>query len=387
MGNARPCALIVGPLPPPPGGVGMQVEAILRSPLAERWKLAVFNTSKPGQEGKPSTVTLRDVIWTMLHINFLPLRILEHRPQVALVEATADTGYFRDLALLVVCRLHGVPVVLHWHGTPESAQFPGGSWWRRLLFVLGTKLSRRVIVLSESYRAFFAAHVNADKLVVVPNFIEGSRFTAPDRRAQQGPVNVLFVGRVGPQKGVDVLLAALSQARQAGADLRAVLVGGGESPEAWSEASCHPLVTEGVVRLTGPLADERIAEYAAADVFCLPTRADSLPLALLEAMAAGLPVVCSAVGAIPWVLENGACGLLVPPGDPEALVQALLRLARDPGLRQDLGAKALARQKAEFDAISAAPRLEAALGWTRPAAQGSLAPMSVSDPSQAVPLT
>jgi hypothetical protein len=68
-------------------------------------------------------------------------------------------------------------------------------------------------------------------------------------------------------------------------------------------------------------------------------------------------------------------------------VQALLRLARDPGLRQDLGAKALARQKAEFDAVSAAPRLEAALGWTRASAQGSLAPMSVSDPSQAVPLT
>lgn len=387
MKDSRPCVLIVGPLPPPPGGVGMQVQAILASPLAERWKLAVYKTSKPGQEGKPSTVTLADVIWTKIHIAFLPLRIMALKPKVALVQATADTGYFRDLALLLVCRLHRLPVVLHWHGTPESPQFPGRSWWRRALFALGTKLSRRVILLSESYRAFFAEHVRADKLVVVPNFIEGARFAAPDRSARTGAVSVVFVGRVGPQKGVDVLLEAVTRARAAGADVRAVLVGAAESPEAWNEASRHPLVKEGAVRLTGALGDERIAEYKAADIFCLPTRADSLPLALLEAMAAELPVVCSAVGAIPWVLENGGSGLLVPPGDASALAEALVRLARDPGLRRDLGARALARQKAEFDGVSAAPKLEAALGWTRAASQGSLAPMSVSDPSQAAPLT
>src|SRR5262249_13372274 len=84
MADARPHALIVGPLPPPPGGVGMQVEAILRSPLAKSWKLEVFNTSKKGQEGKPSTVTLLDVLWTMIHISFLPLYLLG-RPKVALV--------------------------------------------------------------------------------------------------------------------------------------------------------------------------------------------------------------------------------------------------------------------------------------------------------------
>lgn len=386
MADVRPRALIVGPLPPPPGGVGMQVEAILRSPLARRWQIDVFNTSKPGQEGKPSTVTLADVLWTLIHLGLLPLSLLK-RPRVALVQATADTGYFRDLVLLLECRLHGVPVVLHWHGTPESTQFPGRSWWRRALFGLGMRLSRRVIVLADSYRSFFAGFVPKKKLIVIPNFIDGSRFAAADRNTRSGPVSVLFVGRVGPQKGVDVLLEALSLARRAGADLRAVLVGAGESPEAWSQVARHPLVTEGVVRLTGSLADERIAEYAAADVFCLPTRADSLPLALLEAMAAGLPSVCSSVGAIPWVLAGGRSGVLVPPGDATALADALTRLARDPELRRSLGRAALARQKAEFDAVSAAPRLEAALGWTPQSAPGSLAPMSISDPSQAVPLS
>ncbi|HEV8481149.1 MAG TPA: glycosyltransferase family 4 protein [Candidatus Eisenbacteria bacterium] len=384
MADVRPRVLVIGPLPPPAGGVGMQVEAILRSPLAQRWKVDVFNTSKPGQEGKPSTVTLRDVIWAQLHLGLLPLRLLE-RPQVALVQATADTGYFRDLALLLECRLSGVPVVLHWHGTPDSEQFPGRSRWRRALFALGTKLSRRVIILSEAYRDFFAGFIPQGKLVVVPNFIDGSRFATPPRTTTE-PVTVLFVGRVGPQKGVDVLLAALSRARAQGADVGAVLVGAAESPEAWAEVARHALVTSGVVRLTGALADERVQEYAAADVFCLPTRADSLPLALLEAMAAGLPSVCSSVGAIPWVLEDGRAGVLVPPGDVDALASALARLAGDATLRRDLGARARARQQAEFDAVSAAPRLEEALRWTRPASQGSVAPMSVPDPTTAKPL-
>jgi glycosyltransferase involved in cell wall biosynthesis len=103
-------------------------------------------------------------------------------------------------------------------------------------------------------------------------------------------------------------------------------------------------------------------------------------------MAAGLACVCSAVGAIPWVLEDGEAGVSRRHEDAGALAQALARLARDPDLRRDLGARARARQQAEFDAVSAAPRLEDALGWTRASAQGSLAPMSVSDPSQAAPL-
>jgi glycosyltransferase involved in cell wall biosynthesis len=111
-----------------------------------------------------------------------------------------------------------------------------------------------------------------------------------------------------------------------------------------------------------------------------------LPLALLEAMAAGLPSVCSSVGAIPWVLEDGRAGVLVPPGDVDALASALARLAGDATLRRDLGARARARQQAEFDAVSAAPRLEEALRWTRPASQGSVAPMSVPDPTTAKPL-
>lgn len=379
--SERPRALIIGPLPPPPGGVGRQVEAILGSPLAESWRLDVFNTSKPQQEGKPSTVTAWDVAWTLWHLVALPARLVARRPAVALVQATADTGFFRDLALALECRALGVPIVLHWHGAPDSTQFPGQAPWRRALFGFGARLARRVIVLADAYRETFAAHVPADKLDVVPNFVDGAHFAAP-ARGRQGAIHVVFVGRVGPQKGSDVLLDAVALARARGADVTAVLVGDGESQAAWEETKRHPLVISGAARLTGPLGDERLAEYAAADVFCLPTRADSLPLALLEAMAAGLPAVCSSVGAIPWVLEDGAAGILTPAGDVEAVAEALVALAGEPDRRLALGARARARQRERFDAAPAARQLADTLArarWTRPAAQGSLAPMSAPD--------
>src|SRR5262245_5160995 len=122
------------------GGVAAVVEAILESSLSERWDVEVFNLSKPQQEGKPSVVTPWDVASTSVPLVQLPWRLLTRRPRVVLAQATADTGYFRDLALILECRALGVPVVLHWHGAPDSTQFPG-SGWRRRLFGLGVALS------------------------------------------------------------------------------------------------------------------------------------------------------------------------------------------------------------------------------------------------------
>ena len=354
--------LVIGALPPPMGGVGALMLAILRSPLKERWELEVFSLSKPQQEGKPSTVTLWDVAWTLLHLVRLPWRLITRRPRVVLLQSTADTGYLRDLALLLECRVLAVPVVLHWHGAPDSRQFPGTASWRRRLFGVGVALSQGFIVLGDSYREYFERFVPASKLAVIPNFVDGAVFRPADHaRAPGEEVRALFVGRVGPLKGTDLLLDALSRARESAPGLRLTLVGAGESPAAFAQAQAHPVARSGAARLCGALADERIAEYRAADLFVLPTRTDSFPIAVLEAMACGLPVIASDVGAIPWMLDEGGCGVLVPSGDANALARALAELALDPALRARMGASARARQQARFDSRAASQALEGVL--------------------------
>jgi glycosyltransferase involved in cell wall biosynthesis len=97
--------------------------------------------------------------------------------------------------------------------------------------------------------------------------------------------------------------------------------------------------------------------YRAADIFCLPTRADSLGLVLLEAGAAGLPVVSTSVGAIPEIVRDGETGLVVPPDDPLALVRALSTLIGDRKLRLELGRAARALVSRDYDAEANMHRL------------------------------
>lgn len=362
----NPRALIVGPLPPPPGGVGRLVEAIVASPLAARWQLDVFDLSKPQQEGKPSTVTAWDVAWTLVHLVTLPLRLLRSRPDVALVQSTADSGFLRDLALILVLRVFAVPVVIHWHGAPESPQFPGPdrAAWRSGLFRFAVRRARALILLAEPYRPFFARHVGPEPIVVVPNFVDGSAISAVTPAAGTGmssAFRLVFLGRLGPQKGVDLLLDAFSRAREEVPWMALELIGEAESPQALEAVRSHPAVLAGHAVLAGALDQERFARLRAADAFVLPTRADSFPLSILEAMAAGLPVVASSVGAIPWLLDDGASGVLVPAGDPVALADALVRLARDERRRAELGAAARARQRALFDSTHAARQLDVVL--------------------------
>jgi glycosyltransferase involved in cell wall biosynthesis len=165
---------------------------------------------------------------------------------------------------------------------------------------------------------------------------------APPRRTPGERLRVLFVGGDFERKGGAVLLAAL-----AGLDARLDVVT--QSPVAERPGmTVHRDVRPGSAGLG--------ALYAGSDVFVLPTAADASPHVVLEAMAAGLPVVATPVGAIPEMVADGRTGLLVPAGDPDALRAALERLG-DPGLRARMGAAAHARARERFDATANAARV------------------------------
>ena len=164
---------------------------------------------------------------------------------------------------------------------------------------------------------------------------------------RQGPLRVLFVGNDVERKGLDLLIEAISRP-----ELDAVLdVVTGDELEGTDSVRVHRGVEGG--------SEELRNLFAAADAFALPTRADAIPWVVLEAMAAGLPVVASRVGAIAELL--GDAGVTVEPGDAGALAEALQRLT-DPGLRRALGARALERVRERYDSDVQVPLLLDALG-------------------------
>lgn len=160
---------------------------------------------------------------------------------------------------------------------------------------------------------------------------------------REGPVRVLFVGNDVERKGLGTLVEAVAQL---GGEAVLDVVSGDEIPERE-----FIQVHRGVSANT----EELRAIYAAADILALPTRADAVPWAVLEGMAAGLPVVASDVGAVGELL--GGCGELVAPDDAEALAVALRRLAADPERRRRLGAAGRERVAKHYDSAVQTPRL------------------------------
>ncbi len=159
------------------------------------------------------------------------------------------------------------------------------------------------------------------------------------------------------RKGQDVLIDALGRLDTSGLTGPLVWLLAGEGPESAALAAKARAVAGVEIRLVGQLTPIEQA-LAAADIFCLPSRKEGLGVALLEAMAAGLPVVASAVGGMREAVVDGESGLLVPPEDPQALAEALGVLLCAPERRAQLGNAARARVRAEFDVARMCSRTE-----------------------------
>ncbi len=187
-----------------------------------------------------------------------------------------------------------------------------------------------VVTVSEANRAFLAGDhgLPKEKLRVVRNGIRVGDFaTRPELRAP-GPTRLLTVARLHPVKGLDVMLRALGAAEDM--PWQWTVVGDGDQRETLA-AQAQQLGLAHRVRFVGGMAHHELpALYREADAFVLPSRSEGLPVVLMEAMAAGLPVVATRVGGIPEIVEEGAAGFLVPADDESALADALRRLLGDP---------------------------------------------------------
>lgn len=216
------------------------------------------------------------------------------------------------------------------------------------------RLAATVVAVSDVVRrsALRWSRVAPDRVVTIRNGIDVSRLPRAEIRAGM-PLRICSIGNLYRRKGHRYLLLALGNLRSRGLAVELHIFGEGPERPALAELATR-LQLDAHVRFHGLVLDApaRLHEF---DLFVLPSLVEGLPIALLEAMAAGLPAIASAVGGVPEVIDHGRNGLLVPPREPSAIEEAVAALVADLETRRHLSAAARQTVRERFS-ISAMAR-------------------------------
>jgi glycosyltransferase involved in cell wall biosynthesis len=330
------------------GGVATVVSLLGQSGLFEREAVRYVATHAEGGRGAKVRAALSGFVRTLGICLF-------QRPQVVHVHAASNASFVRKSLLLLVARAAGSRTVFHLHGAcfDRYAGNEAGPLMRR--WIRHTlEASSTVIALSTHWADFLRGYAPRAQVRVIPNSVP----LPPAAAASTQPGRILFLGQIEPRKGIYELLEALAALAPRHPHAHLVIGGQGEVDEVVRRAAELGIADR--VQLLGWLAGiEKQDEFGRAAIFCLPSHAEGLPMAMLEAMAAGKAVVVTGVGGIPDAVLDGDNGVLVPPGDVARLVQALAGLLEDDALRQRLGQRARATIAARFDARVVVERISA----------------------------
>jgi glycogen synthase len=294
------------------------------------------------------------------------------RDQVDADVVHAHTWY-ADMGALWISQLYRIPLVVTLHSMEplrpwKADQLGSGYLVSSWIEKTAVEAAHRVIAVSHKMREDILAHFGADpdRVVVIHNGIDPGQFKRTERRDALDrlgvrPPYVLFVGRITDQKGIFHLLEA---SRKLPAGVQVILCASAPDTPEIEERLRQAVAELPNVRSINEMVPVDVVTqlYSHAAVFACPSVYEPFGLINLEAMACETAVVASAVGGILEVVEDGRTGLLVPPGRPDALADALNRVLADPGLARAMGQAGRRRVEAAFAWASIAERTEQVYG-------------------------
>jgi colanic acid/amylovoran biosynthesis glycosyltransferase len=338
--------------------LGAHLEAFVRSPRRYLATLALaLRTGAPGA---------RDRLWHLFYFAEAMI-LLRHcrRAGIAHIHAQfADSA--TDVAMLVAHyrrgqRVDGVECTwsLAVHGSVEFYDVT------RYALVAKLAHARFAVAISDFGRSQLMRLTDLERwpnIHVVRCGVDPRVFAPPaDRSGSDRRAEVLFVGRLLHGKGLSLLFEAIGELRRRDLDVTATIVGDGPAREELQSVARRRHVSEHVRFLGAVGQDDIRRHYAAADIFCLPSFAEGIPVVAIEAMAMELPVVTTRIMGIPELVDDGTEGLLTPPGRSGALIEALDRLVRAPDERRRMGRAARRKVERDYDVAHSAARMRAVL--------------------------
>jgi glycosyltransferase involved in cell wall biosynthesis len=357
----RTSVIFAIPTSPPYSGPEIVGDLMLRADMGPSFEVVHVRTNVHRQNAAKGRVNLVSLLALGRSWSRLVRAIQRARPPIVFLYLSQNwTGFVRDTVLICTARLMGASVIAQVHGANFANFYEHSPRWRRPIIRRVVRSLSSVLVLADRFRYQFEKLCPARRVGVLHNPIMAEAFeprTGSNQalKAEDG-CRILFMGHLSTAKGFVDLMNAVPLVFDACPDVRFDFSGEWLSFE---ENILHgergePIVHDAVaiaetwttlqrryprqVRYRGVVnGNEKIALIQQSDALVLPSYSEGFPMAILEAMAAGLPVVVTPVGVLPEILLDSINALFVEPGDLDGLAEALVAIASRPDLRAAMG--------------------------------------------------
>jgi glycosyltransferase involved in cell wall biosynthesis len=354
MAVSRPRVLMIGMhLTKTRGGISTLIREILASSVSDRFDIT-YIPSQAEDYGRSRKALLAGAaaVRVATHLALNPVDLVY-------IHIGSNASLYRESTYILLARSFKKKVVAHFHAGDIDEYFDLQPITGRRYIRKALNACEHFIAVSEASARKLRRYVPKASIKVIRNAIDTSLFSnsnrLPFRRAGE-PVNILFVGAMGKLKGERDLLRAMAVLKSEGVAFTATFLGFGHRE---AEDYAGRLGVLDLIEHIGPVSTEsRHTYYERADIFVLPSYAEAMPMSVIEAMAAGLPIITTPVGGTPEIITDRQNGLFIECGDVNALADRLRLLIEDRQLRKTLGAAAKHRAVNGFDVSIYAAELE-----------------------------
>jgi glycosyltransferase involved in cell wall biosynthesis len=330
--------LILGKLPPPYMGPSIATEIILQSSLNDHFKLVHLDTKAYDdlkELGEWSIKKLRRNI--AIYRNMYRL-IKKNKPDIVWVPISqTTTGFVKDAVFIWMSVFSGCKTVLHLRGSNFRKWIDNASFIMKWFVKRTLKSCSGIIVLGNNLRHLFKPYFNDSNIYVVPN---GADYVIPEVRKKQDKVKLLYLANLQSSKGIeDVLTAVALIHKEINGNYHLDVIGSWRKED--TRRNCLKIIEENKLNVTihAPEVSSRKMEFlAGSDIFLFPPREpEGHPWVIVEALAAGLPIISTDQGAIIESVIHNRNGFIVAPASPQEIAEKLLELINNSGLRQRMG--------------------------------------------------
>jgi glycosyltransferase involved in cell wall biosynthesis len=351
----KPTVLIIGPTPPPYMGPSVATKIIVESSeLREKFNIIHLDTADRRSLTNIGKIDLGNIYLLILHLVRLLSLLIKFSPRLVYLPICQTVkGYLRDVAFMSVSRILGARIVIHLRGGYFRGLYRKANIWGKSLISVSMRIVARAIVLGQCLRSIFEGLVSDNHICVVPNGVEDMysthRFNKRGSAGDDKCVRVLFLSNLQESKGFIDILYAIPQIMKQYENVKFIFAGALREPEEIMHEVTRHMQEQGclqhVIMLGSVAGEQKIELLESSDIFILPTyyKYEGQPWVIIEAMAAGLPIVTTDQGCIKEMVIDGENGFIIDKRKSEQIAEKIVVLLKDARLRGEMGEKSRER--------------------------------------------